>query len=189
MAVLHLADALGGHTLFGIMAGVIFATILAVVAGLTIAAASATSHDIVSALRHGRSLTEKQELVIFRIATFGAAMVSVGLAIAFQHENVAFLAALAFAIAASTNFPILILALYWPRTTSAGALVGGMVGLLSSVVLIVLGPAVWVKVLGNAAPIFPSDYPTLVTTPLAFIVAMVVSVMTQPHRDAVPATA
>lgn len=189
MAVLHLADALGGHTLFGIMAGVIFATILAVVAGLTIAAASATSHDIVSALRHGRSLTEKQELVIFRIATFGAAMVSVGLAIAFQHENVAFLAALAFAIAASTNFPILILALYWPRTTSAGALAGGMVGLLSSVVLIVLGPAVWVKVLGNAAPIFPSDYPTLVTTPLAFIVAMVVSVMTQPHRDAVPATA
>ena len=105
----------------------------------------------------------------------GVALTAVLLAILFQHENVAFLAALVFAIAASTNFPVLVLALYWRGTTATGAMAGGFAGLLASVVLIVLGPAVWVKILGHAAPIFPSDYPSLVTVPLAFAVAILVS--------------
>jgi cation/acetate symporter len=183
MAVLHLATALGGQPLFGIMSGIAFATILAVVAGLTISGASAASHDLAATLR-GAALGERQEVVVFRLATVAISMTAVLLAILFQHENVAFLAALVFAIAASTNFPVLVLALYWRRTTAAGALAGGFAGLAASVVLIVLGPSVWVKVLGNPAPIFPSDYPTLVTVPLAFLVAIGISLATRPRLAA-----
>lgn len=174
MAVLHLATALGGQPLFGVLSGIAFATILAVVAGLTISAASASSHDLATTLR-GRPLADRQEVLVFRLATVAISLTAVLLAILFQHENVAFLAALVFAIAASTNFPVLVLALYWRGTTATGAMAGGFAGLLASVVLIVLGPAVWVKILGHAAPIFPSDYPSLVTVPLAFAVAILVS--------------
>ncbi|MGI6245867.1 MAG: sodium:solute symporter family transporter [Pseudochelatococcus sp.] len=184
MAVLHLATALGGLPFFGIMSGIAFATILAVVAGLTISAASASSHDLVNTLR-GKPVSDKTEVLIFRLATVAISMAAVLLAILFQHENVAFLAALVFAIAASTNFPVLILALYWKRTTAAGALAGGFAGLVSSVTLIILSPSVWVKVFGNSAAVFPSDYPTLVTVPLAFAVAIAVSLTTEPK--AVPA--
>ncbi len=180
MAVLHLATALGGQPLFGVLSGIAFATILAVVAGLTISAASASSHDLATTLR-GRPLADRQEVLVFRLATVAISMTAVLLAILFQHENVAFLAALVFAIAASTNFPVLILALYWKGTTAAGAMAGGFAGLVGSVVLIILGPAVWVKILGHAAPVFPSDYPTLVTVPLAFIVAILVSRATRPQ--------
>lgn len=176
MVVLHLADALGGGMLFGMLAGVAFATILAVVAGLTVAAASSTAHDILGALRPSRPLSEAQEVLVFRGATAIASLVSVLLALAFQGVNVAFLAALAFAVAASTNFPVLVLTLYWDRTTARGAIVGGAVGLISSVLLILAGPAVWVGVLGHEAALFPSDYPTLITAPLAFLVAVLVSV-------------
>ena len=176
MAVLHLATALGGQPLYGIMAGIAFATILAVVAGLTISAASASSHDLANTLR-GQPLPDRTEVAVFRLATVAISVAAMLLAILFQHENVAFLAALVFAIAASTNFPVLILALYWNRTTAAGAMAGGFAGLVGSVVLIVLGPSVWVKILGHAAPVFPSDYPTLVTVPLAFAVAIAVSLM------------
>lgn len=178
MAVLHLATALGGQPLFGIMAGVAFATILAVVAGLTISAASASSHDLATTLR-GRPLSDRREVMVFRLATVAISATAVLLAILFQHENVAFLAALVFAIAASTNFPVLILALYWRGTTAVGAMAGGFTGLVASVALIILGPAVWVKILGHALPVFPSDYPTLVTVPLAFAVAVGVSRVTR----------
>jgi cation/acetate symporter len=178
MAVLHLATALGGQPFFGVLSGVAFATILAVVAGLTISAASASSHDLATTLR-GRPLGDRQEVMVFRLAAVAISMTAVLLAILFQHENVAFLAALVFAIAASTNFPVLILALYWRGTTAAGAMAGGFAGLFASVALIILGPAVWVKILGHAAPVFPSDYPTLVTVPLAFLVAIGVSFATR----------
>lgn len=177
MVVLHLATALGGELFFGVMAAVAFATILAVVSGLTIASASAASHDLFRTLRRGRS-SERQELWVFRLGALGVALVAVALAVAFQHENVAFLSALAFSVAASANFPVLILVLYWPRLTTAGALAGGVTGLVSSVALIVAGPAVWVKLLGHAAPLFPADYPTLATAPLAFAICILVSLTT-----------
>ena len=175
MVVLHLARSLGGNALFGIMAAIAFATILAVVAGLTIAAASATSHDLVMSFRGDKPLSEKTELFIFRSATITVSAIAVGLAIIFQNDNTAFLASLAFAVAASTNFPVLILSLYWRRLSVVGALMGGIAGLASSVGLIIIGPAVWVKVLHHAAPIFPPEYPTLVTAPLAFVVAILMS--------------
>ncbi len=196
MVVLHLADALGGGLLFGILSGVAFATILAVVAGLTfdgttnitVAAASSTAHDILGAIRRDRPLSEAQEVLVFRSATAAASLVSVLLALAFRGQNVAFLAALAFAVAASTNFPVLILTLYWDRTTARGAIAGGLAGLISSILLILAGPAVWVGVLGNPAPLFPSDYPTLVTAPLAFGVAILVSLIWRdtPSSEAAP---
>ncbi len=183
MAIMHLAEALGGQPFFGVMAGIAFATILAVVAGLTISAASAGSHDLASTIVR-RKLSDHTEVLVFRGATVAVVVVAMLLAILFQHENVAFLAALVFAISASTNFPVLILALYWKGTTATGAVMGGFTGLISSVVLIVLSPAVWVSVLGHGTAIFPSDYPTLVTVPLAFVVTWAVSRMSQPHPAA-----
>jgi cation/acetate symporter len=180
MVVIHLAKVVGGQVLMGAFSAVAFATILAVVAGLTIAIASATSHDVFHPSRAGIQRNEAGELWLFRLAAIAASVLAVGLAIVFQKENVAYLVALAMTVGASTNFPVIILALYWRRFTSTGALVGGTVGLIASVSLIVLGPTVWVKVLGHAAPIFPADYPALVSAPIAFVVCWLVSLATQP---------
>ena len=106
------------------------------------------------------------------------------MAMVFQKENVAYLVALAMTVAASTNFPVVILSLYWRKLTPAGALLGGLVGLVASVGLIILSPGVWVKVLGHAAPLFPSDYPALVSAPLAFLVCWLASLATQPKAAA-----
>lgn len=187
MVVIHLAKVAGGEVLMGAFSAVAFATILAVVAGLTIAIASATSHDVFHPGRDGAQRNEGSELWLFRAAAVAASVVAVGLAIVFQKENVAYLVALAMTVGASTNFPVIILALYWPRFTSTGALVGGFVGLVTSVGLIVVGPTVWVKVLGHAAPIFPADYPALVSAPIAFAVCWLVSLATQPKEVAVTA--
>lgn len=124
MVVPHLATALGGAPFFGVMAGIAFATILAVVAGLTISAASATSHDLATFVLRGRKLTDKAEARLVRGATLAVSVLSVLLAMAVQAENGAFLAALAFAVAASTNVPVLILALYWRGTTAVCAMTG-----------------------------------------------------------------
>jgi cation/acetate symporter len=190
MASIHLANALGGEVLMGVTSAVAFATILAVVAGLVMATASAASHDIYAVARGKAKRSEKEELLVFRLATVVMAIVSVSLAFAFQHENVAFLTALAFGVAASANFPVLILILYWKRLTTAGALAGGLTGLITSVGLITVGPSVWVKVLHHSAPLFPSDYPALLTAPLAFVAAIVVSLATKPRaqvREGAPA--
>ena len=178
MVAVHLAQAVGGDVLYGVFAAVAFATILAVVAGLTIAIASATSHDVFGSGRpEGRS--ETGDLWIFRIAAIAASVGAVALAIVFQKENVAYLVALAMTVAASTNFPVVILSLYWRGLTTAGALLGGLAGLISSVGLIVASPAVWVRVLHHPAPLFPADYPALVSAPLAFAVCWLVSSMTR----------
>ena len=108
------------------------------------------------------------------------------LGIAFQTQNVAYMISLAYAVSCSSTLPLLILALYWGGLTTRGAIAGGVIGLVGAVALTVLGPPVWVKVLGNAAPIFPLDPPTIVTMPLAFLTAFVVSVM---DRRPVPASA
>lgn len=178
MVTVHLATALGGGLLQGIIAAVAFSTILAVVAGLTIASASAASHDLYRTMRKKES-SEKEELWVFRGAAIGLAALGIGISILFQRENIAFLNALAFAVAASANFPLLMLVLYWrKRLTVAGALAGGITGMVSSLALIIVSPAVWVRTLGNETALFPADYPTLVTVPLAFAVCIGVSLMT-----------
>ncbi len=184
MVAIHLAEAVGGDVLLGVFSAIAFATILAVVAGLTIAIASATSHDVFHPGHTDNQRSESGELWLFRLAAVVAAVVAVLLAIVFQKENVAYLVALAMTVAASTNFPVVILSLYWRGLTVAGALSGGLVGLVASVGLIVLSPGVWVKVLDHPTAIFPSDYPALVSAPLAFLVCWLVSRATQPRAAA-----
>ncbi|TXN72346.1 cation/acetate symporter ActP [Methylobacterium sp. WL6] len=177
MAAIHLSHAVGGDALMGFISAVAFATILAVVAGLTLAGTSAVSHDLYASVFCRGQASEGSEVRISRIATFVLGLVAIGLGIAFKGQNVAYMVSLAFAIACSSTFPILLLALYWRGLTTTGAVAGGVVGLASALGLTVLGPAVWVKVLGYAAPIFPIDPPTLVTLPLAFATCWAVSRM------------
>lgn len=174
MAALHLAHALGGDLFLGLIAAVAFATILAVVAGLTLAAAATVSHDLYATLRR-RTPTEHEELAVSRIAAIAFGVFGIGLSVAFQHENITFLSATAFSIAASATFPVLVLALFWDRLTTLGAIAGGGAGLVSAVIALVLGPSIWVAVLGHAEPVFPYQYPTILSMPLAFAVAVLVS--------------
>ncbi len=171
MAALHLAGLLGGPWLEGLVAAVAFATILAVLAGLAMAGASAVSHDFYAVWLKRGDADSRQELRVSRLATLGLGLLAVLLSTLFQNQNVAFLFGLAFAIAASANFPILLLTLYWPGLTARGALLGGLVGMLASLALIVAGPAVWVAVLGHPAPLFPLANPALLSVPLAFAAA------------------
>ena len=185
MAAVHLAHALGGDLMLGFVSAVAFATILAVVAGLTLAGASAVSHDIYASILRGGRADEKTEVRISKIATLVLGLMAVGLGIAFRTQNIAYLVGLVVGIAASCNFPLLVLAIYWKGLTTRGAVWGGSAGLLASIVLTVMGPAVWVKVLGYAAPLFPLDPPTLVAMPLAFAVCIGVSVMDRSRRAAI----
>ncbi len=177
MVAIHLSHALGGDFLLGLNSAIGFATILAVVAGLTLAGASAISHDLYANVFRRGATDDKAELRVAKIATFGIGIAAIGLGIAFEHQNIAYMVGLAYAISASSNFPVLILALYWPGLTTRGAVVGGWVGLVGALVLTVLGPPVWVKVLGYATPVFPLDPPTLITLPLAFVTCVVVSIL------------
>jgi cation/acetate symporter len=175
MAAIHLARMLGGETLLGITAAVTFATILAVVSGLTLAAASAVSHDLYKHVwKRGRA-TEKAELRVSRIATVLLGIIVIYAAILFQHENIGFLATLPLVIAASVNSSMLILAMYWGGLTTRGAFAGGLTGLVSSVGLIVLSKKVWVDVLGHAHALFPYEYPTLFSLGAALLVALLAS--------------
>ncbi|MCP3675250.1 MAG: sodium/solute symporter [Gammaproteobacteria bacterium] len=170
MVALHVTHFMGGDWMLGFMSAVAFATILAVVAGLTLAGAATIAHDLYAKTFAKGEVSSEQEMKVSRIATFAIGGVSVILGIAFEYQNVAFIAALALAIAASVNFPILLMSMYWSKMTTKGAIAGGVVGLTSSIGLIILGPGVWVSVLGNADPIFPHAYPTFYSMPLAFIV-------------------
>jgi cation/acetate symporter len=175
MAAIHLAHAVGGAPMMGFISAVAFATILAVVSGLALAGASAVSHDLYA--RVFRRTNERSEMRVSRIATVALGLLAVVLGLVFQNQNVAYMVALAFAVAASANFPVLVLTIYWRGLTTAGALAGGVTGLVSAVGLTIVGPAVWVKVLGHAAPLFPYDPPAIVTVPLAFVVAIGVSLL------------
>lgn len=179
MAVVHLARTVGGEALFGFIAAVLFATILAVVSGLTMASAGALAHDIYAqAVRQGK-VSEQSELGAFRLSTVVVTVAAIALALLFQGRNVTFMVGLAFAVAASANFPVLFLSLYWRGLTRHGAFAGGVVGLATSIGLIVVSPTVWVDVLHHPAALFPSAYPTLVAMPLAFLAAWVGSVVTR----------
>jgi len=183
MPIIHLARALGGDVLMGMVAAVAFATILAVVSGLTLAGASAIAHDLYAHAFKRGTASEASELTVFRAATVGVTIIAAALGIVFQGKNIAYMVGLAFTVAASANFPVLLLALYWRKLTRRGALVGGSVGLLASVALIIGGPPIWVGMLGHSAPLIPYAYPALISMPLAFFVCWLVSILDARSND------
>ena len=169
MAAIHLSHAVGGDFFLGFISAVAFATILAVVSGLTLAGASAVSHDLYASVIRKGNADGITEMKVSKIATVVLGIVAIYLGIAFEEQNIAFMVGLAFAIAASANFPILFLSMYWSKLTTRGALFGGSLGLLTAAVLVILGPTVWVDFLGNAEAIFPYKYPALFSVSAAFI--------------------
>ena len=169
MAAVHLADAVGGSIFLGFISAVAFATILAVVAGLTLAGASAVSHDLYASVIKKGKANEKDEIRVSKITTIALAVLAIGLGILFESQNIAFMVGLAFSIAASCNFPVLLLSMYWKNLTTRGAMIGGWLGLVTAVTLMILGPTVWVQVLGHAQAIFPYEYPALFSMAVAFI--------------------
>jgi cation/acetate symporter len=185
MAAIHLADAIGGDLFLGFVCAVAFATILAVVAGLTLAGASAVSHDLyASVFRKGKAASE-DELRVSRRTVLVLAAVAILLGITFEKQNVAFMVSMAFAVAASGNFPVLLLSVLWKDCTTRGAVWGGSVGVVTALVLTILSPPVWVAVFGNEAPVFPYSSPTIFSLPLAFLTIWIVSVLDRSSRAAV----
>jgi cation/acetate symporter len=177
MVTMHLSKIVGGELFLGFMSAIVFATILAVVSGLTLAGASALSHDIYNnVLRHGQAGTT-EELRITRFATVLLGIIAIGCGILFERQNIAFMISMVFAISASANFPLLILSIYWRGLTTRGAIFGGLTGLILSVGLIILGPAVWVNILGHEQPLFPYSYPAIISMPAAFLITWIVSVL------------
>jgi cation/acetate symporter len=185
MAAPLLAELLGGTPFLGFIAAVAFATILAVVAGLTLAGASALSHDIfVHVVRKGKS-SDAEEVKVARIGTVAFGVAAVLLGIVFKGQNVAFMVGLAFAIAASANFPALLLSIVWRRFNTMGAVWSIATGAFMSLLLIVLSPTVWVDLLGNPKAIFPLRNPAIVSMSMAFLVAIVASLVTrEPSAEA-----
>ena len=176
MVVLHTAHFLGGDVLLGFVSAVAFATILAVVSGLTISAAATIAHDLYAkSIKQGRA-SEKSELLVSRCAVIAIGMLAILFGIAFEHHNVIFITNMALAVAGSANAPILLLSMYWRGLTTRGAIYGCLAGLVSSVSLIILGPQVWVDVIGMEKPVFPYVYPTIVSAPLAFLTAWLLSI-------------
>ncbi len=168
MAAIHLSHVVGGNIFLGFISAVAFATILAVVSGLTLAGASAISHDLYASVINP-DCTEEQEIKISKYAVIVIGIIGVILGIAFEQQNIAFMVGLAFAIAASANFPILFLSIYWRGLTTRGAFIGGLLGLITAVVLVIVGPIVWVQILGNEEALFPYKHPALFSVTVAFI--------------------
>ncbi len=169
MAAIHLSHAVGGDYFLGFISAVAFATILAVVSGLTLAGASAISHDLYANVIEKDVCDEAKEMRVSRIATIALGVIAIGLGIAFEKQNIAFVVGLAFAIAASANFPVLFLSMFWSKLTTRGAVFGGSLGLATAIILVILGPIVWVDILGYAEAIFPYKYPALFSVTVAFV--------------------
>ena len=184
MAAVLLAKAVGGNVFFGFISAVAFATILAVVAGLTLSGASAVSHDLYATVLKKGKADSASELKVSRITTFTLGVLAVLLGIAFEKQNVAFMVSLAFAIAASANFPVLILSLLWKDCTTRGAVIGGFLGLITSVALTVVSPSVWEATLGNPAGSawFPYTSPALFSMTVAFFSIWLFSVTDRSAR-------
>ena len=184
MPAMHLAHAVGGNLMLGFLSAVAFATILAVVAGLALAGASAISHDLyANVIRQGQA-TEAEEVRVSKMSSLGLGVIAVLLGIAFEKQNVAFMVGLAFGVAASCNFPVLILSMYWRGLTTRGAIWGSIAGLVSAVLIVVLSKAVWVVVLGNEKPLFPYEQPAIFSMPIAFFFAWLGSVTDKSARAA-----
>ena len=182
MVAVHLAQTVGGSLFLGFISAVAFATILAVVAGLALSGASAVSHDLYATVMRKGKASEKEEMRVSRIATLVIGVLAILLGLAFESQNIAFLSGLVLAIAASVNFPVLFLSMFWKGLTTRGAVAGSLIGLVSAVTLVVLGPAVWVNVLKNPSAIFPYANPALFSMTLAFLSAWLFSVSDASER-------
>jgi len=171
MAAVLVAKAVGGDVFFGFISAVAFATILAVVAGLTLSGASAVSHDLYATVFKKGNADSASELRVSRITTIALGVIAVALGIAFEKQNIAFMVALAFAIAASANFPVLFMSVLWKDCTTKGAVIGGFLGLISSVALTVVSPSVWEATLGNpkGSAWFPYASPALFSMTIGFV--------------------
>ena len=169
MVAVHLANAVGGELLLGFLAAVTFATIVAVVAGLSLAGAAAISHDLYDNVIAKGNVTEAQKMRISRLSTVALGILAILLGIVFENQNVAFMVGLAFAIAASSNFPVLVLSISWRGCTTRGATLGGFIGLFTATAWVVLSSTVWVDVFGFAEAITPFPNPGILSIPLAFI--------------------
>ncbi len=179
MAAPLLAEFLGGTPFLGFIAAVAFATILAVVAGLTLSGAAALSHDLwVGVVRRGEA-SPREQLRVARAATVGLGLLAIALGITFKGQNVAYMVSLAFAIAASANFPALVLSIFWRRCTTAGAVASMVLGTVLTLVLIYLSPTVQVDILKHPGAPFPLKNPALLTIPLSFAVGILVSLATR----------
>ncbi|MBF8154299.1 cation acetate symporter [Exiguobacterium sp. TBG-PICH-001] len=187
MAAPLLAQALGGDLLFAFVAAVAFATILAVVAGLVLSAASAFAHDFYSHILRKGQATEKEQMTAARLASIAVALISMVLALFAQTMNVAFLVSLAFAVAASANLPVILLTIFWRRFNTGGAVTGMVVGLFSSLILVALSPNLW-AVDGSALfvgeALFPLTNPGIVSIPLGFLGAIVGTLLTKSNEVA-----
>jgi cation/acetate symporter len=182
MAAIHLANATGGALMLGFISAVAFATILAVVAGLTLAGASAVSHDLYAeVIARGRA-SEQKEVNLSKITAIVIGIVAIILGYIFENQNVAFMVGLAFAVAASCNFPVLLMSTLWKGTTTRGALIGGFLGMISAVVMVVLSKAVWVQTFGNPKELFPYDNPALFSMTIAFLGIWIFSKMDASQR-------
>ncbi|TKR56781.1 cation acetate symporter [Allopusillimonas ginsengisoli] len=177
MVAVHLSNAVGGSLLLGFLAAVTFATIVAVVSGLALAGAAAISHDLyANVFARGRA-TEAQQMRISRLSTVVLGVLAILLGIIFENQNVAFMVGLAFAIAASANFPVLVLSIAWRGCTTRGATIGGFLGLVSATSWVVLSKTVWVDVFGFSEAIAPFPNPGIFSIPLAFIAIWLFSVL------------
>jgi cation/acetate symporter len=183
MAAPLLALGVGGTPFLGFIAAVAFATILAVVAGLTLSGAATLSHDLWSEVIRGGGAPATEQLKVARIATVLLAIVSIALGIIFKGQNVAYMVGLAFAIAASGNFPALVLSIFWKRLTTTGAQASMLVGTFTTLVLIYLSPAIQIDVLKHTEAWFPLRNPGVISIPLSFVVAVVVSLARRAEQD------
>jgi cation/acetate symporter len=184
MAAIHLANAVGGNVFLGFISAVAFATILAVVAGLTLSGASAVSHDIYATVIKKGQANSADELRISKITTIGLGILAVTLGIVFEKQNIAFMVSLAFAIAASANFPVLFMSVLWKDCTTKGAVIGGFMGLISSVGLTVVSPSVWEATLGNpkGSALFPYTSPALFSMTIGFVGIWLFSILDNSAR-------
>jgi cation/acetate symporter len=184
MAAPLLAELLGGTPFLGFIAAVAFATILAVVAGLTLSGAATLSHDLwVNVVRKGQ-VGEQEQLRVARVATVVLGALAVMLGITFKGQNVAFTVSLAFAIAASANFPALVLAIFWRGYTTAGAVTSMVVGTVTTLLLIYLSPTIQIDVLGGQSAWFPLKNPAIITIPLSFVAGIAVALLAPEPRAA-----
>ncbi|MDO4674737.1 cation acetate symporter [Campylobacter sp.] len=182
MVAIILAEVLGGDIFLGFISAVSFATILAVVAGLTISGAGAISHDLfVNAIKNGKC-DAKTQMRVTKSSILILGFLAIVLGFVFENQNVAFMVGLAFAIAASVNFPILFLSIYFKDLTSKGVFWGGLIGLITVVSLVVLGPGIWVKSFGFDSAIFPYEHPAIFTIPLTFFLIYVLSKLDRSKR-------
>ncbi|MBE0588180.1 MAG: cation acetate symporter [Hydrogenophaga sp.] len=184
MAAIHLANAVGGNVFLGFISAVAFATILAVVAGLTLSGASAVSHDIYATVVKKGQADSASELRVSKITTICLGIVAVVLGIAFEKQNIAFMVSLAFAIAASANFPVLFMSVLWKDCTTKGAVIGGFLGLISSVALTIVSPSVWEATLGNpkGSALFPYTSPALFSMTIGFVGIWLFSILDSSAR-------